>query len=445
MLHIEYILTYISFDVVHDQYKLSQNLIHSTSFKNFRSAPIIIIVGIIIISVILVIIFYHNISLFTEYLISILLEQYNFNLNHKNGVQVFATNISNGSLTIVTISSNGSLLGGATYSITPSNHNNSLGKYIVKDDDVHDRNKTKAGIITITGMQNENYTITEETPPQGYLTDKLSKIVEITTEQPVATVTLVNTLSNPVEQNSNNPQTKDITYTAKFECGTIFGDEGPLRPGHYDTDISIFNRQQFPVTIIWNTIINNGKSTTAIVKTIQSQTSTSIVCNDLRQLFNIGNNTGKLVEGFVIIQIQMSNGILGSLADNGGGMVIVNPLSQNENNFLDVQVFYTANALSTLPHEVLIDKITFSILNDTSRKIPSSMLMKTLDIAIKSNMNEISDPISVVKNALVKTYNLSEADINKIIIKIMNISLGVSSMIDDHAISSYPIRPQISN
>src|SRR6476469_900673 len=294
-------------------------------------------------------------------------------------------------------------------------------------------------------MQNENYTITEETPPQGYLTDKLSKIVEITTEQPVATVTLVNTLSNPVEQNINNPQTKDITYTAKFECGTIIGDEGPLRPGHYDTDISIFNRQQFPVTILWNTIINNGKSTTAIVKTIQSQTSTSIVCNDLRQLFNIGNNTGKLVEGFVIIQIQMSNGILGSLADNGGGMVIVNPLSQNENNFLDVQVFYTANALSTLPHEVLIDKITFSILNDTSRKIPSSMLMKTLDIAIKSNMNEISDPVSVVKNALVKTYNLSEADINKIIIKIMNISLGVSSMIDDHAISSYPIRPQISN
>ena len=315
----------------------------------------------------------------------------------------------------------------------------------MKDDDVHDRNKAKAGIITIAVMQNENYTITEETPPQGYLTDKLSKIVEITTEQPVATVTLVNTLSNPVEQNINNPQTKDITYTAKFECGTIIGDEGPLRPGHYDTDISIFNRQQFPVTILWNTIINNGKSTTAIVKTIQSQTSTSIVCNDLRQLFNIGNNTGKLVEGFVIIQIQMSNGILGSLADNGGGMVIVNPLSQNENNFLDVQVFYTANALSTLPHEVLIDKITFSILNDTSRKIPSSMLMKTLDIAIKSNMNEISDPVSVVKNALVKTYNLSEADINKIIIKIMNISLGVSSMIDDHAISSYPIRPQISN
>ena len=108
MLHIEYILTYISFDVIHDQYKLSQNLIHSTSFKNFRSAPIIIIVGIIIIAVILVIIFYHSISLFAEYLILILLEQYNFNLSHNNG-EVFATNISNGSLTIVTISSNGSL------------------------------------------------------------------------------------------------------------------------------------------------------------------------------------------------------------------------------------------------------------------------------------------------------------------------------------------------
>ena len=414
------------------------------SFKNFKSSPIVIIIEIIIISVILVIIFARSVSLFTQYLISILLQHYDFNLNHDNSIQVFATNISNGSLTIVTISSNGSLLGGATYSINPSNHNNSLGEYIVKDDDVHDRNKAKAGIITITGIQNGNYTITEEIAPQGYLTDKLSKIVEITIEQPVATVTFANTHSNQVEQN-NNLQTKDITYTAKFECGSIVGDEGPLRPGHYDTDISIFNRQQFPVTILWNTVINNGKSTTAIVKTIQPQTSISIVCNDLRQLFNIENNTGEMVEGFVIIQIQMSNGILGSLTDNGGSMVIVSPLSQNENNFLDVQVFYTANALSTLPHEVLIDKITFSILNDTSRKIPSSMLMKTLDIAIKSNMNEISDPLSSVKSALVKTYNLSEAEINGINIKVMNISLGVSSMIDDHAISSYPIRPQVSN
>jgi hypothetical protein len=36
---------------------------------------------------------------------------------------------------------------------------------------------------------------------------------------------------------------KDITYVAKFVCGSIVDDNGPLRPGHYNTDISITNKQ----------------------------------------------------------------------------------------------------------------------------------------------------------------------------------------------------------
>src|SRR5205807_7573891 len=44
---------------------------------------------------------------------------------------------------------------------------------------------------------------------------------------------------------------KNITYTAKFECGSIYADEGPLRPGHYDTDLSIFNKQNYQTSILW--------------------------------------------------------------------------------------------------------------------------------------------------------------------------------------------------
>ena len=72
-----------------------------------------------------------------------------------------------------------------------------------------------------------------------------------------------------------------------------------------------------------------------------------------------------MVEGFVVIGVHFNNGVLGSLYDNGGSTIITPPLSKDEINFLDVQVFYTANALETLPHEIMVDKITFSILNDT--------------------------------------------------------------------------------
>ena len=46
------------------------------------------------------------------------------------------------------------------------------------------------------------------------------------------------------EQNRTSP-IRNLTYNVKFECGTISGDEGPLRPGHYDTDIGILNKQDF--------------------------------------------------------------------------------------------------------------------------------------------------------------------------------------------------------
>jgi len=249
------------------------------------------------------------------------------------------------------------------------------------------------------------------------------------------------------DQHKNSSQIKSITYTAKFECGSIIGNEGPLRPGHYDTDISIFNRQEYPINILLNTIINGGSNTNTVLKTIQPQTSIGIVCKDIRQFFSIGNNSKQLIEGFVIVRLDVNGGVIGSLSSIGGGGTVIpsSPATVDDiNNFLDVQVFYTANALEFLPHEILVNDIVFSILNDTSSKIPRSLLMKPLDITVQSQLNEISDPESRVMEILSEKYGLSGDDLAGLHIRINNLSIAVTAMIDDHAISSSVVRPQAS-
>ena len=284
-----------------------------------------------------------------------------------------------------------------------------------------------------------------------------TKIVQIRANQrqkSSATATFAN--DNVINQdqhgnnNNNSSPIKSITYTAKFECGSIIGNEGPLRPGHYDTDISIFNRQEYPINILLDIVINGGANkTNPIIRTLQPQTSTGIVCKDIRQVWGIGNNNSKgLIEGFVVIRLDVNGGILNSLSSTiGGGTAISSsPVTINDiNNFLDVNVFYTANALEFLPHELLVKDVVFSILNDTSSKIPSSLLMKPLGIAMQSQFNEISDPESKVKEILSQKYNLLSSDLAGLRIQILNQSIGAAAMIDDHAISSSVVRPQASS
>ena len=112
---------------------------------------------------------------------------------------------------------------------------------------------------------------------------------------------------------------------------------------------------------------------------------------------------------------------------------------------MEAQVFYTANT-QFLPHEILVKEIAFSRLNDTSTtKIPRSLLTKPLDITMQSQMNEIADPESKVKEKLSEKYDLSGDDLIRLHIRINNMSMGVAAMIDDHAISSSVIRPQASS
>jgi len=240
---------------------------------------------------------------------------------------------------------------------------------------------------------------------------------------------------------TNSSVIRDVTYTSKFECGSVAGNDGPLRPGHYDTDVSIFNRQNYPVSILWNVVINDAKSSTSILKNLQPQTSTRIICKDIAQLFNNSNSTDGLVEGFVVIRPQVNTSGLGALTDNTA-TAFSRPLSKGELNLLDVQVFYTANALVSLPRNITMDKVLFSVVNDSTGKIPPSLLRKTLDITLESQVNQIQDPESQVRDILAAKYQLSNIERANLEIKIISVSLGTSSMIDDHAISSSQIPPQ---
>jgi hypothetical protein len=253
---------------------------------------------------------------------------------------------------------------------------------------------------------------------------------------PKNTPTIATNGSSPNQQDNNTQQIRNIIYSVKFECGTISGNEGPLRPGHYDTDIGILNKQDFDVKIQWSASANDGMNTNSILRTLRPQTSTGMVCDDLRQVLRSNQS---FVEGFVIINVPIESGLLGSLSD--GSMVLGRT---TDINLLEVQAFYTANALTELPHEVLVDKITFAIVNNTSGKIPAEMIGKVLDITVPSNMSEISDPEQEVRDALAEKYSLSDQDLIVLKIEIKSVGVGVGTMIDDHAISLSKIMPQAS-
>jgi hypothetical protein len=358
------------------------------------------------------------------------------------------TSAGNGSststLTIISIS-NSSLVGRSSYTISPDPFSNS-GNYSIQDGGSVDQNDT-AGILQISGVPEGNHVVTPLLPSSASPSDNLSKMVEIKYPNSNVIATFNNTIGQAYEQQqqsssssakNSNSQISNLVYYVKFECGTISGDEGPLRPGHYDTDIGILNKQDLAAKIQWSVTANDSRNTNSILMTLEPQGSTNVVCEDLRQI--LGNDK-EFVEGFVIINLPLEPGLLGSLSQ---GAQILGRNFDDMNNLLEVQAFYTANALDELPHEVLADKITFTILNDTSGKIPSEMINKTLDITVPSTLNEISDPEVKIKDMLAQKYALQAQELANLQVEIRGVSVGVGTMIDDHAISLSTIMPQAS-
>ena len=366
-------------------------------------------------------------------------------LQSQNLLTIFATNSSNaGKLTIISIS-DGSLNNQSRYVISPDPFGNFVN-YTIHDDSTADENNA-AGIVEVSGLPEGSYVVTQTEASSQYETDKLSKTVQIMNQSRNGVAIFNNIAWQESEQQqqqkqqevqNRTAQIRNLTYYVKFECGTISGDEGPLRPGHYDTDIGILNKQDFATQIQWSVTANNSRNTNSIIRMLEPQTSTNIVCKDLQ---NIIGDDERFVEGFVIINLPLEPGLLASLSD---GTQVLGRNFEDMNNLLEVQAFYTANALDELPHEVLVDKISFAIVNDTSGRIPLEIIDKTLDITVPSSINEISDPEIKVKEVLAEKYGLSTQELVKLQIEIKSISGSVGTMIDDHAISLSTVMPQPS-
>ena len=58
-------------------------------------------------------------------------------------------------------------------------------------------------------------------------------------------------------------------------------------------------------------------------------------------------------------------------------------------------------------------------------------------------LNQITNTEKKVKSALAQKYDLSDEDLEKIVLRIRNISIGVGSLLDDHAVSLHVVKPRI--
>lgn len=264
------------------------------------------------------------------------------------------------------------------------------------------------------------------------------------TTRPINNTVMLDTKSkfqSPVLPDLKNYSVKTVTYTPKFLCGNVSSNEGPVRPGHYDTDISILNKQDYPIKIFWNVIPNEGNSSNSIIKILKPESSTGITCKDILPLVTISKN---LLEGFVLLSLPIRDGMISAFPDpNNPQVSILRSINEQQTNLIDVQVFYTANALPQLPSEMLFSKVDFRILNDSSGKIPKAILGKVLEVSLASSTNQIYDQVSRINSVLKERFGLSDSEINATSIKIEDSSIDALFPPDDHAISSSRLSPNI--
>ena len=337
---------------------------------------------------------------------------------------IYALTNSSKLLNIELISINGSVISNGKFLIIPDPYQK-FSSLEVSDNGLVDTNKS-VGVISLKGISNNNYTITQKASNNNYLPNTISKVVEIKDQTPISSVIFVNNFKSEKPANSIP---NSFIYNAKFVCGSIRGDEGPLRPGHYDTDISIYNKQNYPITLNWNTVFNNSNSSNSMLNTVNPKQSIGLVCKDIKQLANLNPQDTDLLEGFIIIQIDetnISSGTKQSFTDE--------PVS--------IQVFYSANALDSLPQQTLVEKFVFEIRNDSTGKIPESFVNKDLEVVTSTDLNSIVPQEIKIQKILSSIYNLSDIEIKNIGIVIKETDIGVGNMIDDHAISLLRLSPE---
>ena len=337
------------------------------------------------------------------------------------------------SLIIEKVDEKNNPIGGATFLITPNPFTNN-SNLAITDDNAEDANRT-SGIVLLHNVIPRQYTISEIVAPDGYIKDVSVKTVNINTKS-ASSPTTVTFEAYPLTSGSNR-----LEYTARFICGTITGEEGPLRPGRYNSDINIFNRQSFPISFFWKAVAASQEEEQSDsnfrIRSLEPGGSISLSCKDIQaSIPAYANDTGeKFFEGIMTINVDLDSSVIGSISSSREG--ILGTISEEESlNVLSVDAIYTVNALKVASREIVLQLIEYSINKEhESGKIPKDIISKILSVTVPIRTNETINPDQQVRNVLMKEFSLNLEESKRLDITIRNLSLGVGALDDNHALS----------
>jgi hypothetical protein len=293
-------------------------------------------------------------------------------------------------------------------------------------------------------------------------------LIDLYTDQPrrhsYAFATLDSETNSLTSSTSANLDTGpgSIEYNARYFCGTIVGQDGPLRPGRYNSDINIFNRQLYPISFLWNAVPSStlqmskeaggpsGDSkpftadTSYKLHTLAPGDSISLSCRDFVPSFSLYSNTtdgiDRFIEGVSTISIDLDPSIQAAITSSSTGVVVSQPsgegTSEPSTNVLSVDAIYTVNALEVPSREIVLQLVEYTInKQDADGKLPMEIISTPLSITVPIRTNETVNPDTQVKDILAREYSLNATEKQSLDITIRNLSLGVGALDDNHAIS----------
>lgn len=255
---------------------------------------------------------------------------------------------------------------------------------------------------------------------------------------------LKNSTNNNINNSSSNNNSfdtgiKTLDYYARYNCGTISNDSGPLRPGKYDSDITIFNKKDFPLTVIWKAIeINQEKKENFNILNIPAQNIVNINCSKIHMQNNLQNS---FREGIVQIRITINNGqLVNNIFSNQEESIFIN---DNEiNNLINVDVLNTVNTLNDLNKEnfYLKTKFNLEIPNESNTKKISSNYTGIFKI----NPEQLINSTDFIKNILLNNHILNKTKLNETKISLLNSDIVSNTLTDNHALTIQKVEPIVS-
>ena len=256
------------------------------------------------------------------------------------------------------------------------------------------------------------------------------------------------TLSSALAQlDSNKSSSQTVEYYARFNCGTIDNDNGPLRPGKYDSDITIFNKKNFPLTVIWKAIeVNQEYKNNFKTLNIQPESIVNINCAKIfpSPALGVSDLESRFTEGIVLIRISVNNGqLLNNFFNNQdpSSSIIIN--KDEVGDLVNVDVLHTVNTLSDLKKEAFYFKVDFSV--EQSNEKFKEGYKNNFTAIFKVEPNSIIDPIKLIKQNLNKDSTISQHTSNDTKVKITKSETISNSYTDNHALAFQKVIPTITN